>query len=98
MANKGKPKADERTEEMVKEEMKGRKFGGKVQGRAVGGRLDRRARGGQVAKAEGGSVPARARGGMTPKSPLSGADVKKMPYESNVKGVDCGGKGNTIRP
>ena len=78
----GKAKEDERTKEMVEEEDKGHKFGGKVKGKAVGGRLDRRARGGR----------------MTPKSPLSGAEVKKMPYESSLKGVDTGGKGDRVRP
>ncbi len=71
-----KPKEDERTEEMGREEKKGRKFGGAVPGRALGGRLDRRARGGR----------------MTPSSPLSGADVKKMPYETTHSGDDMGGK------
>jgi hypothetical protein len=89
--SEGKPKEDERTEEMVKEEDKGHKFGGKVKGKAIGGRIDRRQR--------GGGIPHRASGGrMTPKSPLSGADVKHMPYEGTLKGIDQGGKGDKVRP
>lgn len=41
------------------------KSGGAVAGDAPAARMDKRARGGR----------------MTPKSPLSGADVKRMPYE-----------------
>lgn len=72
-----KPKEDERTKEMVEEEEKSRKFGGKVGGAAPRVHLGRRARGGR----------------MTPKSPFSGADVKHMSYETTLKGVDEGGGG-----
>lgn len=41
-------------------------------------------------------MPRRATGGMTPSSPMSGAKVKGMPYESGGKSgmkVDAGGVG-----
>ena len=70
-----KSKEDERTEEMVDEEEKGHKRGGEVKGKHSRHHLGKRARGGR----------------MTPKSPFSGADVKKAPYESTLHGVDSGG-------
>lgn len=80
-----KPKEDERTKEMVEEEEKGHKRGGAIKGRAAGGRLDKRKRGGGLGHFASG-------GRMTPKSPFSGADTKKMPYESTLHGIDEGGK------
>lgn len=76
----GKVKEDERTKEMVHEEEEGHKHGGKVKGEHGRHHLGRKARGGR----------------MTPKSPFTGADVKKAPYESTLHGIDEGGKGSHI--
>jgi hypothetical protein len=71
-----KAKEDERTKEMVAEEKEGHKRGGEVKGEKARMHLGKKARGGR----------------MTPKSPFSGADVKKAPYESTLGGHDEGGR------
>jgi len=78
-----KAKADERTKEMVSEEEKGRKAGGKVMGSQSKPRPDRRARGGR----------------MTPSSPFSGADGPNPSYaRSSLPKPGTQGKGDTVRP
>lgn len=80
-AEGGKVKEDERTKEMVEEEDRGEKRGGKVKGHEAKPRADRRARGGR----------------MTPKSPLTGAGDMHGPgtsYESKLSHINEGGKGS----
>jgi hypothetical protein len=82
-AKGGAVKEDERTREMVDEEDRGEKRGGKVKGHMAKPRADKRARGGR----------------MTPKSPFSGAgDAPKMSYQSKLGHIDEGGKGRDTRP
>jgi hypothetical protein len=77
-----KPKEDERTEEMVREEDEGHKHGGKVKGHHAMHRADRRARGGR----------------MTPKEPFSGADGPNPSYARSHRRSESEGVGKDVRP